>query len=495
MNSVNIRKKIGENNPVIAQRFLADPYAIEYNGRVYVYGSNDSDSFYQDEDGRYPRNEYGNIRSLNCISSADLVNWTDHGVIQVAADKNKGVGGIAKWAGNSWAPAATYKTFTDEAGKEYTKFFLYFANSASSIGVLSADSPEGPFTDPLGKPLITRENPGCEGVAWMFDPAVLMDDDGNAYIYFGGGVPEGMARNPRTARVAKLGGDMISIDGEEVIIDAPYMFEDSGINKFGDTYYYSYCTNWSEEAGSAMGKAQIAYMTSKNPMGPFEYQGVAMKNPGQSEYFSPEAWGNNHHCMLQVDDQILMFYHTPQYELDMRFKFDMSKGACAYRTSYVDAVSIDDAGCLNVAKMTKSGTAEPLKQVNPFAVNPANSFVWGENVTTALFNNDILVKCDTAKGWFGIANIEASKLSSIKGIKVTAGANKNDCRLNIYINSIASANMLAEVVIPAGADTLSEVLTEVNAVPVVSDKVCSLIIEAAGLEESDSVLVKQWQLL
>ena len=55
--------------------------------------------------------------------------------------------------------------------------------------------------------------------------------------------------------------------------------------------------------------------------------------------------------------------------------------------------------------------------------------------------------------------------------------------------------MLAEVVIPAGADTLSEVLTEVNAVPVVSDKVCSLIIEAAGLEESDSVLVKQWQLL
>ena len=128
MNSVNIRKKIGENNPVIAQRFLADPYAIEYNGRVYVYGSNDSDSFYRDEDGRYPRNEYGNIRSLNCISSADLVNWTDHGVIQVAADKNKGVGGIAKWAGNSWAPAATYKTFTDEAGKEYTKFILHQAS-------------------------------------------------------------------------------------------------------------------------------------------------------------------------------------------------------------------------------------------------------------------------------------------------------------------------------------------------------------------------------
>ena len=140
MNSVNIRKDIGNNSPIIAQRFMADPYAIEYNGRVYVYGSNDSDSFYPNEDGVYPRNEYGNIRSLNCVSSDDLVNWTDHGVIQVASDKNKGVEGIAKWAGNSWAPAATYKTFKDENGNEKTKFFLYFANSASSIGVLSADS-------------------------------------------------------------------------------------------------------------------------------------------------------------------------------------------------------------------------------------------------------------------------------------------------------------------------------------------------------------------
>ena len=106
---------------------------------------------------------------------------------------------------------------------------------------------------------------------------------------------------------------MISIDGEAVKIDAPYIFEDSGINKIGDTYYYSYCTNWSEEAGEAMGKAQISYMTSKNPMGPFEYQGEIMQNPGQSEYFSQKAWGNNHHCILGYKGKHYMFYHTPQY--------------------------------------------------------------------------------------------------------------------------------------------------------------------------------------
>lgn len=494
MNSVNIRKDIGNNSPIIAQRFMADPYAIEYNGRVYVYGSNDSDSFYPNEDGVYPRNEYGNIRSLNCVSSDDLVNWTDHGVIQVASDKNKGVEGIAKWAGNSWAPAATYKTFKDENGNEKTKFFLYFANSASSIGVLSADSPEGPFTDPLGKPLITRDNPGCEGVAWMFDPAVLMDDDGNAYIYFGGGVPEGMEKNPRTARVAKLGDDMISIDGEAVLIDAPYMFEDSGINKFGDTYYYSYCTNWSEEAGEAMGKAQIAYMTSTNPMGPFEYQGVAMLNPGQSEYFSPQAWGNNHHCMLQVGDQILMFYHTPQYEIDMGFEFDMSKGGCAYRTTYVDVVSIDDAGVLNVEKMTKTGTAVPLKVVEPLNVNPANSFVWGSDVTTVMHDDDILVKCDTNKGWIGVSNIDAQKLDNVHAIKVAAGNNKGKCTIKVFINEISQTNMLAELPFDACNDSIIEVSADGIDIPKISGEVCSIIIAVDDLSEGDSLIIKEWQM-
>ena len=59
-----------------------------------------------------------------------------------------------------------------------------------------------------------------------------MDDDGRAYLYFGGGVPEGQAANPGTARVVELGEDMISIAGEPVIIDAPYVFEDSGIHKY-----------------------------------------------------------------------------------------------------------------------------------------------------------------------------------------------------------------------------------------------------------------------
>ena len=77
-----------------------------------------------------------------------------------------------------------------------------------------------------------------------------------------------------------------------------------------------------------------------------------MKNPGQSEYFSPEAWGNNHHCMLQVNDTIYMFYHTPQHEIDLNMNFDMSNGGSAYRTTYVDVASLKGNGELVVNDMT-----------------------------------------------------------------------------------------------------------------------------------------------
>ena len=84
------------------------------------------------------------ILLINVMSSADLVNWSDHGSINVA-----GSNGIAKWASNSWAPTAAHKTIN---GKE--KFFVYFANNASGIGVLTGDSPTGPWSDPLGRALI-----------------------------------------------------------------------------------------------------------------------------------------------------------------------------------------------------------------------------------------------------------------------------------------------------------------------------------------------------
>ena len=227
-------KKIGNANPVMTQRFGADPYAMVYEDRVYLYMT--GDDFIYDETGEIKENNYSNIYTINVISSSDLVNWTDHGSVYAASEK-----GAASWGTNSWAPAAACREIDGKM-----KFFLYFANGGNGIAVLSSDSPTGPFTDPIQKPLVSRETPGCASVTWLFDPAVLVDGE-EAYLYFGGGVPSPeQAANPGTARVAKLGKDMISLDGEpKTIENVSYLFEDSGINKINGKYIYSYCSNFS----------------------------------------------------------------------------------------------------------------------------------------------------------------------------------------------------------------------------------------------------------
>ncbi|KHF34465.1 Arabinoxylan arabinofuranohydrolase precursor [Paenibacillus sp. P1XP2] len=57
-------------------------------------------------------------------------------------------------------------------------------------------------------------------------------------------MPEGEHESPGTARVMRLGDDMISVVGEAEPIPAPFMFEDAGIHKKDGTYYFSYCSNF-----------------------------------------------------------------------------------------------------------------------------------------------------------------------------------------------------------------------------------------------------------
>ena len=341
-------KQLGDHNPVMTQRFGADPYALVYDGRVYLYMTGDDPMY--DADGKLKENNYSNIYTINVISSADLVNWTDHGSVYAASDK-----GQATWGANSWAPAAAYKNID---GKD--KFFLYFANNGNGIAVLEGDTPYGPFTDPINGPLISRQTPTCAEVAWLFDPAVLMDDDGNAYIYFGGGVPKPeMASNPGTARVAKLGADMISLDGDPIPIEnVKYLFEDSGINKINGTYYYSYCSNFSmtPEAVKELGyeNGEIVTMKSDDPMGPFEPANPVLKNPG---FFFGKG-GNNHHCMFEFNGTYYIAYHARILEENM----GMDGG---YRSTNIDYIKFNENGEPATSIGTKSGV-DQIGSLDPY---------------------------------------------------------------------------------------------------------------------------------
>lgn len=408
-NTQALAKKFGYGNPITTNEFGADPYAIEYNGRIYVYMTADDYEF-SDKDNPYSNN-FGYITSLRVVSSADLMNWTDHGEIEVAG--LNGGNGPAMWASHSWAPAIAYKQVD---GKD--KFFLYFANDASGIGVLEADTPLGPWRDPIGKALITKQTPGCEKVEWCFDPAVLVDDNGEAYIYFGGGVPAGQHDNPKTARVAKLGADMISLDGEAVEIDAPCMFEDSGIFKFGDKYYYSYCSNFTQTTVEGYpGQGTICYMMSDSPMGPFTYAGEIFSNP--------QVWfgvgGNNHHATFVFNNKSYFIYHAQTVSKAL----GVERG---YRSTHIDEIKLDDKGKI----LPISGTYEGIPQLavmDPYQRIEAETIAWNAGVKATatgrpgnLFTDYNMVLTDLQEGdWTSVSQLDFGSKGTDK-ITVAVGS-------------------------------------------------------------------------
>jgi arabinoxylan arabinofuranohydrolase len=231
-------KKDGENNPLTTQRFGADPGWLVHDGRLYLYTTNDA--FEYKSDGRMQENTY-NSGTINCVSSADLVNWTDHGAMPIADRNGRTQNGAAKWASAAWAPDACSKTFV-ENGKTITKFYLFFANSGGGIGVVMGDSPTGPWTDPIGGALLSHNSPNCSNVEWMFDPGVYYDESTDqCYLFFGGGRKNGVpADKPGTGRVVKvnLKSNGVELAGTPITMDIPYLFEDSSVIKIGDTWYY-----------------------------------------------------------------------------------------------------------------------------------------------------------------------------------------------------------------------------------------------------------------
>ena len=406
-------KDKANNNPIATQRYSADPSVMVYNGRVYVYATNDVYEY--NADGDVKENAYGKVKTINCFSTTDFVNWTDHGAIPVAG-KNLEEGapeGAAKWANNSWAPCAAHKTID---GKE--KFFLYFADNGSGIGVLTADSPEGPWTDPLGKQLVSRQTPTCDTVEWLFDPAVMVDDDGSAYLCFGGGVPAGKDEHPMTARIVKLGADMISLDGEPVTIDAPYLFEDSGINKINGKYVYSYCTNWASGKKNGVGTAVIAYMTSDSPMGPYTYVGTVFPNPSNLG-----GGGNNHHSIVEFNGELYIAYHTRSVDSQV---FGKSRN---YRSTHIDKLTVNEDGIINKGTPTMTGV-EQLGNFNPYQTIQAENIFRQYGINVSGLGNTVV---NASSGSFiGVKGADFSK--GLSTITVRAKA-ESDTKIDVRVGS------------------------------------------------------------
>ena len=407
------------NNPLFTQSFMADPTAVEYDGRLYIYGTHDIIEF--DNKGMPVDNAY-NTHEIHVISSADLVNWTDHGTIDVKA--------AAPWAKNSWAPSICKKEQKDGT----TKFYLYFANGGNGIGVIEGDSPLGPWRAPTDKALISRDTPNCSNaeVPWLFDPAVLVDDDGSAYLYFGGGVETGKEANPKSARVVKLGEDMASLDGDPVELDPSYLFEDSEINKINGKYVYSYCANWSDGSSSKFGsKAAISYMISDSPMTGFEQKDTLFANPGT-------VFGNaynNHHKIIEFKGEYYIIYHTTLLE---KAAYDTSKG---YRTIQMDKVTIkEENGEMTITATPTYEGVSNIAQMDPYAEVSATTMALNgglQSVKSQSLDKMVVDSIHTGD-WMGIRNVNFGT-EGTQSLKMSIASETGAGSVDVYLDKASAA--------------------------------------------------------
>lgn len=253
-------------NPLVSHIFTADPNAVVYDDKIYIYVSHDEDG----QDGF-------DMIDHHVYSSDDLVNWQDHGVAISTDDLN--------WAGRLYAPGACERDGV---------YYLYLTNGGSEIGVATSDHPGGPFVDPLGQAFLSTSFPNAD-VPWMFDPACFIDDDGQAYLYFGGG------SSGSNARVVRLNDDMVSImDSAATTVPTTAFFEASFMHKHEGKYYFSYSSDFSGGHGAA-----LEYYIGDSPMmAGSEYKGKFLNNS------SINNGNNSHGSIIEFHGKHYLFYHN-----------------------------------------------------------------------------------------------------------------------------------------------------------------------------------------
>jgi arabinoxylan arabinofuranohydrolase len=357
--------------PIASHRYLADPASLVHDGRVYLYCSNDDDNVVAGggDDGY-------KMASIVLVSSSDLKNWTDHGeVIRAPRD--------ASWAYNTWAPAVIERNGT---------FYMYFGNSGGGIGVAKSSSPVGPFEDAKGSALITGSTPGASGQnMWLFDPGVFIDDDDQAYLYFGG-------NGDSNVRVIKLNPDMVSVSGSATAITAKGFFEASWMHKRDGVYYFSYSTN------PANGM-RIDYLTSSSPMTGFTYQGVVGDQP-------PSNSNNNHAAIFELNGAWYHAYHN-------RFVANEAGEPTTYRRNIaLESLTYEDDGSIVPVTYTRDGL-EQLHALDPY-----------ERVEGETFNTQNGVETEPcAAGGMNLSNIEDGDWVRLRGVDFGAGAESFTARV------------------------------------------------------------------
>lgn len=291
------------NNPIITDKYTADPAALVYKDKVYLYTGHDvPDKGVQS----YRMNDW------LVYSTSDMVHWQEHPVPLKTSD--------FAWAkGDAWASQVIERN---------GKFYWYVAVEhgkihGKAIGIAIADSPSGPFKDALGKALITNDMTTKTNISWDdIDPTVWIDDDGQAYLFWGNTV----------CNYVKLKENMIEMDGPIMTIDLPNFTEAPWVHKHNGWYYLSYAFQFPEK---------IAYAMSKSINGPWEYKGILNEVAGNSN--------TNHQSIIDFKGKSYFIYHNGSIP---------TEGGSFRRSVCVDRLYYNPDGTMKRIVMTSEGIQE-----------------------------------------------------------------------------------------------------------------------------------------
>ncbi len=354
------------DNPIVQTIYTADPAPLVYNGRVYLYTGHDEDN-----------STWFTMKEWRVYSSDDMVNWTDHGSPLSLA--------TFSWAKqDAWAGQAIYRN---------GKFYWYVpmvvrATGQMGIGVAVADSPTGPFRDAIGRPLVSNGE---------IDPTVFIDDDGQAYLYWG---------NPRLWYV-KLNADMTSYSGSPTQIplttagfgtrtgdaNRPTLYEEGPwVYKRNNLYYNVFAAKCCSEF--------LAYSTAPGPLGPWTYRGTVMPTQGSSF--------TNHPGVVDFKGNSYLFYHNGA----------LPGGGGFTRSVAVEKFTYGADGSIPTMSMTTTGPPQ-VGTLNPYVRQEAETIAWGQGVETEVASG----------GGMNVGYIDNGDYIKVKGVAFGTGATSYTARV------------------------------------------------------------------
>lgn len=420
---------VNAQRPIIQTKYTADPAPMVYNDTVFLYTTHDED----DAEGF-------KMQDWLLYTSTDMVNWTDHGVVASLKSFD-----WVKRDNGAWA---------EQVVERNGKFYMYCPIHGNGIGVLVSDSPYGPFKDPLGKPLVWQKEHWDD-----IDPTVFIDEDGQAYMYWGN----------LNCYYVKLNEDMISYSGDIVKLkETPEHYQEGPwFYKRNGHYYLAFASTCCPEG--------IGYAMSDSPTGPWKTKGYIMR--------PTERTRGNHPGIMDYKGKSYVFglnYDLLKLETNTHYE---------RRSVSVAEMHYNEDGTIQEVPYWADTKLEQIGTFNPFRKVEAETMAWGYGLKTVPNADKSLSVVDVNNGeYICVRGVDFGK-NKARRFEVSAlpleGGN-----LKIRLDA-PDGKIVGNVNIPQGNETSKYELysCEVNAVSGIHD----LYLSFEGENNKDLFELDYWK--